>query len=118
MTEFAHRLGLDLANPLSGDAIDLADLVQRLGLTVGEAEPHRYDARLPLAQGVQDGMELLLQERERHRVRWDDRFGVLDQVAELAVAVLAERRVERDGLAAVLLDLDDLLRRLVQLEGQ
>src|SRR5690606_17075976 len=38
VTQLAHRLGLDLADPLPGDAVDLADLVQRLGLSVGEAE--------------------------------------------------------------------------------
>ena len=63
-------------------------------------------------------MQLLLQERERHRVGRDDGLGVLDEVAELAVAVLTEGRVQADGLTAVLLDLDDLLRRHVQLERQ
>jgi len=63
-------------------------------------------------------VELLLQEREAHRVRRDDGLGVLDQVTELAVAVLTERRVQRDGLAAVLLDLDHLLRGHVQLLGE
>src|SRR6266851_7352168 len=30
--EFRHGLGLDLADALAGDAVDLADLVQGLGL--------------------------------------------------------------------------------------
>src|SRR6266480_4164651 len=52
MPELGHGLGLDLPDPLPGHAVDLADLVQRLGLTVGEPEPHRHDARLPFGQGV------------------------------------------------------------------
>ena len=36
-------------------------------------------------------------------------------IAEQRVAVLAQRRVQADGLPAVLLDLDDLLRGHVQL---
>ena len=47
-----------------------------------------------------------------------DGLGVLDQVAELAVAVLAEGGVQGDRLAAVLLDLDDLLRGHVELLGE
>src|SRR6266704_764118 len=43
-----------------------------------------------------------------------DRLGILDQVAELAVAVLAQRDVQRDRLPGVLLHLDKLLRGHVQ----
>ena len=63
-------------------------------------------------------MQLLLQQGEADRVGRHDRLGVLDQVTELGVAVLAERRVQRDRLAAVLLDLDDLLRGHVELLGE
>src|SRR5699024_4798479 len=46
MPQLGHRLGLDLADPLTGDAVDLADLVQGLRLAVGEPEPHRDHAGL------------------------------------------------------------------------
>jgi len=113
--QFAHRLGLDLADPLAGHPVGLADLVERLGLAVGESEPHRDDAGLPFGQRVKHRAQLLMQQRERHRVGRHDRLGVLDQVTELA---LAERGVQRDGLPAVLLHLDDPLRSHVQLGGQ
>ena len=118
MAQLAHRLGLDLADPLAGHAVDLADLVERLGLAVGEAEAHRDHAGLALGERVEHRVQLLLQQREAHRVGRDDRLGVLDQVTELAVAVLAERGVQRDRLAAVLLDLDDLLGGHVELLGE
>src|SRR5258708_24017835 len=89
--ELRHRLGLDLPDPLAGDAVDLADLVQRLRLAVGQAEAHRDHAGLALGERVEHRVQLLLEQRERDRVCRDDRLGVLDQVAELAVAVLAER---------------------------
>src|SRR5207302_11517465 len=47
VAEFGHGLGFDLADPLAGDAVDLADLVQRLGLAVGQPEPHRDHPGLP-----------------------------------------------------------------------
>jgi hypothetical protein len=55
-------------------------------------------------------VQLLVQQCEADRLARLDRLGVLDQVAELAVAVVAERGVQRDRLPAVLLYLDDLFR--------
>ena len=63
-------------------------------------------------------MQLLLEQGEADRVGRDDRLGVLDEVTELAVAVLAQRGVQGDRLTAVLLDLDDLLGGHVELLGQ
>ena len=68
MAQFRHRLGLDLADPLPGDSVDLAYLVQRLGLSVGQTEPHFHDAGLSFTQGFQHALQLLLQQRETHRV--------------------------------------------------
>jgi hypothetical protein len=49
-TQLVHGLGLDLADPLAGDAVHLADLVQGAWLAVGEAEAEPDDAggRRPL----------------------------------------------------------------------
>ena len=41
MAQLGKGLGLDLADPLAGDAELLADLLQRLGLTVDEPEQLR-----------------------------------------------------------------------------
>src|ERR1700735_4903506 len=48
VAQLEHRLRLDLPDPLPGDPVDLADLVQRLRLAVGQAEPHRDHPRLAL----------------------------------------------------------------------
>src|SRR5689334_9503774 len=118
VAELGHGLGLDLADALAGDAVDFADLVQRLGLPVGQPEPHRDHPRLPLRQRVQHRVQLLLQQREADRLTRLDRLRVLDQVPELAVPVLPQRGVQRDRLPAVLLHLVDLVRRHVQLDRQ
>src|SRR5690606_37685185 len=52
VAQLGHGLGLDLADPLARHAVDLADLVERLGLAVGEAEAHRHHARLALGERV------------------------------------------------------------------
>src|SRR5580700_11110196 len=101
--ELGHGVGLDLPDPLPGDPVDLADLTQGLGLPVGQPEPHGHHAGLALGQRAEHAVQLLLQQREADRLTGLDGRGVLDQVAELAVAVLAERGVQGDRLPAVLL---------------
>src|SRR5262249_50687531 len=59
VAQLRHGLGLDLADPLAGDAVDLADLVEGLGLAVREAEPHGHHAGLALGEGVQHRVQLL-----------------------------------------------------------
>lgn len=44
VAQLAHGLGLDLANPLPGHAVDLSDLIERFGLAIGQTKTHRYDA--------------------------------------------------------------------------
>src|SRR5689334_5374897 len=63
VAQLRHRLGLDLPDPLTGDAVDLADLVEGARLAVGEAEAQPDGAGLPLGQGLQHAGELVLHER-------------------------------------------------------
>ena len=60
VSQFRHRLRLDLADALAGDPVDLADLVQGARLTVGQAEPQPHHARLALGQRLQDLLQLVL----------------------------------------------------------
>jgi hypothetical protein len=118
VAQLRHDLGFDLPYPLPGDPVPLADLVQRLGLTVGQPEPHRDHAGLTFGERAEDGLQLLLQQDETDRLTGLDGLGVLDQVAELAVAVLAQRYVQRHRLPGVILHLDELLRGYVQFGRQ
>src|SRR5690606_32068336 len=83
VAQLRHGLGLDLADALSRHAKHAANLVEGLGLAVGQTEAHAHDSRLAVAQGVHDLAELLLEEREAHGVRGNDCFRVLDEVTEL-----------------------------------
>src|SRR5699024_3795975 len=61
VAQFTHGLGFDLANTLPRHAVNLPDLVKRFGLTVGQTEPHRYDAGLAFGQRTEHRVQLLLQ---------------------------------------------------------
>src|SRR5215831_2952150 len=61
VAELRHGLRLDLPDPLAGHAVHLADLIQRLGLAIGQPEPHPDHARLTLGQRAEHRLELLLQ---------------------------------------------------------
>ncbi len=118
VTQLRHGLRLDLADALTRHAVDLADLVEGAGLPVGEAETQSDDARLTLRQRLEDRLQLILEKGERDRVDGHDGLGVLDEVTELTVALVADGLVERDGLPGVLLDLQHLLRGDVHLLGE
>src|SRR3954447_6942245 len=118
VAQLGHRLRLDLPDPLTRDPVDLADLVEGARLAVGETEAQADDAGLPLRQRLQHAGQLVLHEREADRVDRHDGLGVLDEVAELAVALVADRLVEADRLPGVLLDLQHLVRGDVHLLGQ
>ena len=77
-----------------------------------------HQAGLAFGQGAEHRVQLLLQQREADRLTGLDRLRILDQVTELAVAVLAQRDMQRDRLTAVLLHLDEPFRGHVQLDGQ
>ena len=93
-------------------------MIERLGHSVAEPESHPDDTGFSLRQGIEQRLELLLQHGETHCIRGYDRLGVFDEVAEFAVTVFAQRSVEGDRLAAVLLHLDDLLGSHVELAAQ
>jgi hypothetical protein len=57
----------------------------------GGSPAHNWSTSVALGQRAEDGVQLLLQQREADRLTGLDRLGVLYQVAGLAVAVLTER---------------------------
>jgi hypothetical protein len=58
-------------------------------VAVQQAEPEVDDLLLSRGQGVEDRFQLLLEEDERRGVDRHDRVGVLDEVAEVGVLLLA-----------------------------
>src|SRR5438034_1366667 len=110
MAQLAERLGLDLANPLAGHVELAADLLEGSSPAVLQPEPELEDAPLAAGQGVQDGLNLLLEKLMRRCLRRCQRAPVLDEVAEVRILFFADRRLERDRLLGDLDDLADLLR--------
>src|SRR6266496_625746 len=104
MPKLRKGLALDLPDPLARYAELLADLLERPGVAVDESESELDDLLLALGQRMEHALELLLQQDEAGGVDGDDGVRVLDEVAELRVLFLADRRVEGDGLLRDLLD--------------
>src|SRR4029079_4733619 len=104
MTQLAQRLGLDLADPLASDVELLADLFEGPGTPVLEAEPELQHASLATGQRVEHRLDLLLQELVRRGLGRRKCPAILDEVTEVRILFLADRRLERDRL---LRDLDD-----------
>src|SRR5690349_24995645 len=105
VAKLAQRLRLDLADPLPGDVELLAHLLERPGTPVLEAEPQLEHAALAAGQRVEHRLHLLLEQLVGGGLRRRERAAVLDEVAEVGVLLLADRRLERHRLLA---DLDDL----------
>ena len=117
MAEFPQRLRLDLADAFAGDVKLLADLLERPALAVLQPEPEAQNLRLPGGQGFEDVVQLLPQEGVGGGV--DRRRGVVvgDEVAQVAVLLLADRGLEGDRLLAHPQDLPHLIHRHIQLVG-
>ncbi len=95
MTQLGQRLRLDLADPLAGHAELLADLFERLGPTAVETEAQPDDLLLSIGQLPEHLGDRLVQHHPGRRVgRTVDR-AVLDEVTEVRLVLLADRRIER-----------------------
>src|SRR5512135_2400004 len=98
MTELPQRLRLDLANALARDLEVLTHLFERVVALLADAEAHAEDLLLARRQRLEHLPRLL---REVHV---DDRLGgrhhalVLDEIAKMRVFLLADGRLEADGL--------------------
>src|SRR5256712_8438384 len=116
MAQLAERLGLDLPNPLTRDGEPLADLFERVLALFADAEAETEDLLLLRRQRGQRaldlGREVLTQQRI---VRRAGRL-VLEEIAELAV--LADRRLQRQRLAPGLQDEPHPLGRHARALGQ
>src|SRR5205814_6546547 len=62
VAQLAQRLGLDLADALTGDVEFLADLLERPGAAVFKPEPELEHPPLAAGQGIEDRLDLLLEQ--------------------------------------------------------
>src|SRR5439155_17203065 len=105
MAQLAQCLGLDLPDALAGHVELTPHFLERPRATVLEPEPQLQHAPLAAGQALEHGLDLLLEELVRGRIGRRQRAGVRNEVAEVRVFLLTDRRLQRDRL---LRDLDDL----------
>jgi hypothetical protein len=111
VAELAERLRLDLTDALAGDLEALTDLLESVLGAVADAEAHLDDALLAGRERLQEGLRLLLEVDDV--LGRGHRGAVLDEVLQMRVFLLPDRRLERDRLLRDLEDLPDLRDRNV-----
>src|SRR5664280_1268186 len=111
VAQLPQRHRLDLADPLAAHVELCADLLERAGTAVLQPEPELEHSALTSRQRVEHGRHLLLEQLVRRGLGRGQRAAVLDEVAEMGVLLLADRRIEGERVLARLDDLADLLRR-------
>src|SRR3984893_5331722 len=98
VAQLPQRLGLDLPDTLAGDREGLSDFFQCVLAAVADPKTHLDDALFARRQGLQDRLGLLLQVQVDHRVGGRDHLAILDEIAQIAVFVFPNLRVEGDWL--------------------
>src|SRR5437667_128340 len=111
MAQLAQRLGLDLADPLAGHPELPADLLQRPGTAIIEPEAQLQHLALARRERLQHVLQLLLQHGKRRRFGRREGVLVLDEVAQVAVFLFADGRLQRDGFLSNLDDFPHALDR-------
>src|SRR6185369_2445520 len=116
MPQFAQRLRFDLADALASDVEVLTHFFQRaLVPTIVESEPQTNHTLFTRAQRLQNVAGDLTQVRRDHTRRRTLARLVFDQVAQLRITILTDRRLERDRILHQLARLADLLHRSIHL---
>ena len=115
MAELAQGLRLDLADALARDVELLADLLERAGAAVDDAEAQLEHLLLARGERVEHLHELLLEQREARCLARLGGVLIGDKVAEVGVLLLADRRLERDRLLRDLENVAHLVDRHVHL---
>ena len=117
MAQLSEGLGLDLADAFPGDVELLADLLQGAGAAVLNAEAQLQHLLLPGGEGREDLYQLLLQQGEGGGLRRLAGVLIGDEVAQMAVLLLADGGLQGDGLLGDLQDLTHPLHRHGHLLG-
>src|ERR1700742_2365851 len=98
VAELAERLGFDLPDALARHVEVLADLFERVLLAVrAEAVAELDDDLFARAEGRKPRVRHLPQVRRHDRVGRAYARLVLDEVAEVRILLLTNRRLQRDG---------------------
>jgi hypothetical protein len=108
MAQFAHRPGLDLADALACQIEVLTHLYQRPRLTPVEPEAEPEDLPLALVERSQQTSERRWEQCRRGELERALGRAVLDEIADLGVAIFAHRLRQRQRLGGEAQHPDDL----------
>src|SRR5579872_4457360 len=108
VTELAQSLRFDLADALARDREALAHFFERVLAAVADAEAHLDHFLFARRERLQHRFGLFLQVQVDHRLGGRHDLAILDEIAQMRIFLLANRRLERDRLLRDLEDLADL----------
>src|SRR6266542_1097100 len=117
VAQLAQGFRFDLPDSFPGYVEGAADLFEGVLRAVADAETHLQDLLFARRQGLQDPSRLILEVRHQDRLDWREHSTVLDEVAQMRILFLSDRRLERDRLLRDLHDLADLGDRHVHALG-
>src|SRR3954464_3242037 len=109
MPQLPQRLGFDLAYALARDVELLADFFQRVVGRHLDAEAHAQHLRLARRERIENFLRDVPQAGKGGRVGRRKRRLVLDEIAEMRVVVVADRRLHGDRLLGDFQNLPDFL---------
>src|SRR3989454_774116 len=118
MAELAQRLRLDLADALARDVELLADFLERMVGVHVDAKAHAQDFRLARRELREHRVSRLTERLHRGLIDRGCHRGVLDEVAELRVLVIADGRLHRDRLLGDLAHLAHLVLGHLHAHGE
>src|SRR5262249_12610916 len=95
--QLTERLCLDLPDAFACDGEALPDFLECVLTAVTHAEPHLDHLFLARRQRLEHRLRLLLQVEVDYGLGRRNHLTVFDEVAQMRVFLLADRRLERDG---------------------
>ena len=98
MTHLAQGLGLDLTDTLTGDLELFAHLLESAGVSINKSEALFKNLTLALGEGVENILDLLLEENDGGHVGGIFSRLVLDEVTEAGVVAVTHGGLKRDRL--------------------
>src|SRR5471032_638956 len=96
--QLAQCLGLDLADTFAGYRELLADLFERVVGVHADAEAHAQHALLARRKSCKNARRALAKVALDRGLERDDGVRILDEVAQVRILLVADRRLEADRL--------------------
>ena len=117
MFQLAQRLGFDLADAFAGDAELLADFLERMIGVHADAETHAQHTFFARGERGEDARYRFLQIGLNCRIDGDDGVFVFDEIAEMRILLVTDRRFEADRFLGDFHHLADFFERHRQALG-